>query len=270
MRELELKEIQAESLKIIKLIDRICRDNNLQYSLFYGTLIGAIRHKGFIPWDDDLDIVMLRNDYDKLEKYFIEHEDELKPFKIFSYKNNPKYPYMLNRVCNTSFAMVSENEEDSGMGTFVDIYPFDGFGNSKDTFLQLRSRIYCSMYMMKSRKHFVKTGSFIGDSIKRILNLYAKCISYKSLQHKIERLSKKYSCDDSDYVSCLTWSGLSYKSCYLKSDILETVRVPFEDCELLVPKKYDVLLRKVYGDYMELPPEKDRIGHHFYKIYEKE
>ena len=73
MKELNLREIQSETLKIVKFIDKICLDLNLNYALFYGTLIGAVRHKGFIPWDDDLDIVMPRNDYDKLKEYFILH-----------------------------------------------------------------------------------------------------------------------------------------------------------------------------------------------------
>lgn len=95
-------------------------------------------------------------------------------------------------------------------------------------------------------------------------------MSYKFLQNKLVEISNKYSITESEYVSCLQWSGLSYKSCYKKEDVFNTIRVPFEDTELLIPKAYDSLLRKVYGDYMQLPPEKDRIGHHFYKIYRRE
>ena len=270
MKELNLREIQSETLKIVKFIDKICLDLNLNYALFYGTLIGAVRHKGFIPWDDDLDIVMPRNDYDKLKEYFILHEKEIEPYKIFSYDNVNKYPYMLNRVCNTNFVMVAENEDDCSMGTFIDIYPMDGYGDGKDTLLQLRSRIYSTIYMMKSRKKYVKTNSFFTNVIKRVLNIISKFMSYKFLQNKLIEISNKYSITESEYVSCLQWSGLSYKSCYKKEDVFNTIRVPFEDTELLIPKAYDSLLRKVYGDYMQLPPEKDRIGHHFYKIYRRE
>ncbi|WP_222931036.1 LicD family protein [Treponema phagedenis] len=86
MQELSLREIQKESLKVLKLVDYICRQENLTYCLFYGTLIGAIRHNGFIPWDDDIDIVMPRNDYDKLKRYFIDNKDNLKPFVFLTLK----------------------------------------------------------------------------------------------------------------------------------------------------------------------------------------
>ncbi|WP_038174358.1 LicD family protein, partial [Treponema pedis] len=80
MQELSLKEIQEESLKILKLVDNICREQGFTYCLFYGTLIGAVRHNGFIPWDDDIDIAMPRNDYERLKQYFIVNKDKLMPY----------------------------------------------------------------------------------------------------------------------------------------------------------------------------------------------
>ena len=108
-KELSLSEIQAGSLRILKTIDKVCNILNLRYFLAYGTLIGAIRHKNFIPWDDDIDIMMPRDDYKLLIDYFIKHKDELTPLELFSYYNNPKYPYMISRISDNRFYLDVEN-----------------------------------------------------------------------------------------------------------------------------------------------------------------
>lgn len=97
MQEMTNKEMQEVELEILKVLSKICEEQKLDYFLMYGTLLGAARHKGFIPWDDDLDIMMKRSDYDKLIEYLIEHEKELAPYKLFSKSNNANYPFMISR-----------------------------------------------------------------------------------------------------------------------------------------------------------------------------
>ena len=108
--ELSLQEIQKGSLEILRIVAKICDKQGLIYYLAYGTLIGAIRHKGFIPWDDDIDIWMPRNDYKKFIEYFIKHKDELKPYELFSVYNNVDYPYEISRISDNRYVLDVDNE----------------------------------------------------------------------------------------------------------------------------------------------------------------
>lgn len=127
---LALEEIQEASLHILEKIADLCDQLHLRYYLIYGTLIGAIRHKGFIPWDDDLDIMMPRPDYEKLITYFIENTDALRPLELFEPRVNPDYPYMIARISDNRYILDVTNEKDYGIGVFIDIYPYDGLGNT--------------------------------------------------------------------------------------------------------------------------------------------
>ena len=269
MEDLSLKEIQFETLKIMKTIDSICRKENLKYSLFYGTLLGAVRHKGFIPWDDDLDIVMPRSDYDNLASYFKTHANELLPFKWFSYETVPNYPYMIARVCNTDFRMVAENEKDCGMGTFVDIYPMDGAGNGNHVAFYNKAWFFSSMYFTKSRFHYVVPKSLSKKIVKGASFLLSNVYSIEHIRNKLLKFAKKYPYEDSEYIASLTWLVDGKKNVFEKSSFNELVLRDFEDTQFYIPKKYDELLTTRYGDYMQLPPENERIGHHFYKIFRK-
>ena len=123
--EMSIDEIHEATLEILKVIDSIAKKLKIKYFMAYGSLIGVVRHKGFIPWDDDLDLMMLREDYEKFLVYFAEHEQELMPYKIFTNRNNKDYPNMIARVCNVNYPIQVENEIPCGMGIFVDIYPID-------------------------------------------------------------------------------------------------------------------------------------------------
>lgn len=267
--ELNLQQIQNETLKIMKIIHKICIEQNLHYTLFYGTLIGAVRHNGFIPWDDDLDIAMPRDDYERLSKYFIAHEKELAPLKWFSCKTVENYPYMIARICNTDFRMESENEKDCGMGPFVDIYPMDGAGNGKHNFFYKKAWFYSSMYFSKSRLHYVPVKGLLKTIVKRIAYFLSKIHRIESIRNKLEKFSMKFPYEKSEFVACMTWLDSGEKNVFKKEDIENVILSEFEDSEFYITKNYDALLKTYYGDYMQLPPEKERIGHHFYRIYRK-
>ena len=120
-KELTLQEIQQASLEILKKIKEICDKEGFKYVLSWGTLIGAVRHKGFIPWDDDIDIMMPRPDHDKLMQYMEEHKEELKPLEVFNNDTCANYPYMLTRISDSRYILDVDNEDDFGIGVFIDI-----------------------------------------------------------------------------------------------------------------------------------------------------
>ena len=132
MEELTLRQMQEGALNILKKLDGICREQGLRYFLFYGTLIGAIRHKGFIPWDDDLDVAMPRPDFDKLVAYCRRHRQELQPMQLMTVDDNPQYVYPIARFSDTRYRVKYQGIRDYGLGLFVDIYPLDGCGNTEE------------------------------------------------------------------------------------------------------------------------------------------
>ena len=132
MKELTLREIQLGELGVLKKLKEICEDQGLRYFLFFGTLLGAIRHKGFIPWDDDVDVGMPREDYEKLLGYFRENSDALLPFRLMHFSTNENYIYPIARICDTRYQVDYSETKEYGLGLFIDIYPFDGWGDTEE------------------------------------------------------------------------------------------------------------------------------------------
>lgn len=273
-KELSIKEIQAVSLEILKQIADLCDELNLRYYLCWGTLLGAIRHHGFIPWDDDVDIMMPRQDYDMLLEYLYHHK--LPNLTLFSRKTNPQYPYMISRISDDRYIIEAENEKAIGMGVFIDIYPLDGMGNSLEEAVHYGKRTdrLSSLCFQASRKHFAieNTKTFARIALKLPVFIVAKIIGKDYFMDKIEKYTGKYSYEDSEWVGDVVWLNggpRGYDEIIKKEWINEFVMMPFEKYEFKVPKMYHEALTHTYGDYMQLPPENERVGHHFYKAYRK-
>lgn len=132
MKELSLREVQLGELEILKRLDSICREQGLKYFLYAGTMIGAVRHKAFIPWDDDIDVAMPRRDYDRLMAWWDEHGAQEAPLRMMNIHTNPKYIYPISRLCDTRYQVDYEGTREYGLGLFVDIYPFDGCGSTQE------------------------------------------------------------------------------------------------------------------------------------------
>ena len=272
-KELSMQQIQQESLKILDVISALCDRLGLRYYLAYGTLIGAIRHQGFIPWDDDIDIMMPRQDYLALLTYLQEHPEEVAPLEVFSNYNCPDYPYMITRISNSHYVLDVHNEKPFGLGLFIDIYPLDGMGNTEEEYTALKTKAtrYSSLCFLSTRLRCEKgnTKSRLKRLVKYPAWLFAKLYGKKRCMHALEAMAKNCSYDDSQYIGCLVWGSDGVKAVFPKEWFAASVDVPFEGRSYRAPVGYDQVLRRLYGDYMQLPPEKDRIAHHFYKAYQK-
>ncbi len=272
-KELSMREIQTISLEILKQVTDLCENLNLRYYLAWGTLIGAVRHKGFIPWDDDVDILMPRPDYEVLLQYMSSHK--LPNLTLFNRQTCPQYPYMISRVSDDRYILEMENEESVGMGVFIDIYPLDGMGNTLEEAIKFGkyTDYMSSLCYQSTRKHFAveNTTSTLRKIIKYPAYLVAKIIGKDWFQNKIEKYAKERSksYDSSNWVGDLVWLSGGKKE-ILKREWLEQYEyVPYEKYQFRIPKMYDQVLRQTYGNYMKLPPENERIGHHYYKAFEK-
>lgn len=279
MIEIKNEEIQKVELKILKVLSAICEKESLEYFLMYGTLLGAVRHKGFIPWDDDLDIMMKRFDYDKLLQYLILHEKELEPYKLFSKLNNPDYPFMIARFCDTRYKYLANNEADCGMGIFIDIYPLDGAGHSWREVQRNGNyfRFLSSMCFLASREHFFLSRKEYSakinlktTTIKFPLYLVAKMFGVKYFLKRLDTLKDKYKYEECDFVGPTTWQS-DYKRDVMKKEWVDkTVFIEFEGEKFRVPKEYKKVLEHKYGNYMEMPPAEKQVATHDYKVYKKQ
>lgn len=270
-RELTLKEIQQGEFEVLKKLKSICDELELNYFLFCGTLIGAIRHNGFIPWDDDVDVAMLRKDYEKLIYYCNLHAEELLPFKLYHYTSKKDYIYPIARLVDTRYSIVYKDAKDYDLGLFVDIYPLDGCGNTKAErdiiFSKVRKNLI-SLISLGARTNILFNHGLLNYITKGIIKGVAMLIGQNRLCRWIDNRAKKYCPKDSDFSMCIIWDSFSidfFPTEYFK----EYIEIPFEDELFKIPSKYDIMLRSWYGDYMRLPPIEERIGHHYYKAYQK-
>ena len=270
-KQLTMQQTQAISLEILRVIADICEAQGLRYALIYGTLIGAVRHHDYIPWDDDVDIMMPRPDYDKLLAYLDAHIAECPHLKVFNRDTCKDYPYMITRISDDRYVIEMENEKPYGMGVFIDIYPYDGLGNTPEEALKfgLKGDRLSSLCYQATRDHFAMetTTSALRKLVKFPIYLLAKLCGKDFFQNKLQQLAGVKPYDSSEYVGCVIWLSWGEKDIFPRKWFDETIMMPFGKYEFRVPKEYDQVLRHEYGDYMQLPPEKDRIGHHFYKVY---
>ena len=266
-RIMTLQETQQASLVVLKELDRICEERNYKYWISFGTLIGAIRHQGFIPWDDDIDIALPREDYDALIQYLCS-EYKSNDFEIHTYFNNRHYPFLISRFCDKSHEL-DFYDFNYKSGCFVDIYPFDGMGKKED--LSQWKRLEPKLHAITKCVILSECKSlFYGRNIAcKIANfpqtLFCKVVGKMHYINKLENYRKKYSWDESDYVGIISWSSGTY--CYPKESVAELERIQFEGIMVNIPKGYDAFLRCAYGDYMQLPPEDKRVPYHGYNAY---
>ena len=251
-----LSKIHKEELEIFSEILRICDKYNLKCFLVGGTLLGAVRHNGFIPWDDDLDLGMFRDDYDKFINIAINEISD--DYFVHCDKTDKNYwlPFIKIRKNNTTFdEQITSGKSVMHNGIFVDVFPFDDCGDEKNI-----NRVKGMIIRTISDALLVKERIFtFKDSrhpyINRLLVLFSKK-SLKSVQIKLMKSSKKHSC-----VIC--WAGSYHvdKELLSKKDVLPLKDILFENIECKCFNKYKVYLSNIYGEFMKLPPKENRVNH---------
>ncbi len=254
-----IKTIQDNILPIAKDFHKFCKKEKLRYYIIGGTFLGAIRHKGFIPWDDDIDIAMPRKDYEKFLKNYPQ-----KKYFILNYKTNPEYKYYISKLCSKDFLIKEKTGNEVNL--FIDIFPIDGMPNNK-----ILRKIHC----LRILYHRMKLSFYYNDTIdkakkrkayEKVLIFFATTIPFKKLinpskeKKKIDKLLMKYKFEKSNHSGTIMGA-------YREREIVETrlfgepTLYSFEDTKFYGPEKYDEYLTHMYGDYMTIPKNIDRTSH---------
>lgn len=256
--EQELHKVWKVEQEILDVIHDVCKKNNLRYSLAYGTLLGAVRHGGFIPWDDDIDLIMPRKDYEELKRIW---KDEAPTrYLLMDYHTNYDNPNTFTKIVkdNTTFLQDDEARTKSfHKGIFVDIIPGD-LAAPKGVSRKLQY-IMSAVYLLYSRGHSSGSGGIIGLIEKVLLKIPKK--KYYKYRVKAEKYLRKW--NESESKEMLFIETLAGCKKYYPSDMFDNlVEIPFSDKRYSAVADYDSMLTKIYGDYMQLPPEEQRVWHH--------
>lgn len=253
-----LKHLQKVQMKILKYFIEVCEENNLTYFVDGGSLLGTIRHKGFIPWDDDIDVIMFREDFEKLNKIFENNIDE--EYSFFNSLNEKTFPYTFGRLLlkNTEFSEWWYDQVDFKQNIFIDIFILDNIPNNrfKRFIHKWKSFILnqATMYSLLKFDNTSKLKKIIQQFIYYLIRILH--ISPYSIKKKCVESFSKYEHDDCDEVC--NFPAVSQMPVYYKTDWLPPKKAPFEDIKVNIPNNYKKVLTRHYGDYMTLPPEESR------------
>lgn len=259
----ELGRLHEIELMILKDFIQICEENNLSYSIYGGSLIGAIRHEGFIPWDDDVDVLMFRKEYEKFKEIFLSSNNEKYELLANDIEHDYCYAFSKFMLKNTRFEEEWMNQFNFHIGFNIDIFILDDTDDNKF------KRYYIVSKGFIYNRLLVASGVRIDDLpfLSRIVSHFAhdflnffNITPYKIIQ-KCLRFLKNISQEDSKYVFDLSATLSEFPLIFYREDFENLIQVKFEDIYVNVPKNYDRVLTTHFGDYMTLPPEEKRVNH---------
>ncbi len=262
-----IEDIHQVQLELMKEVDEICRKHGIVYQLFSGTLLGAVRHKGFIPWDDDLDICMLREDYERFIKICETELDE----KYFFQRPDTDKNYLLQfgkiRKNGTLFVEGSFASEDIHHGVYIDVFPLDDI--RPNTFTgSLQEKIFFllnRLNLVRSKSIANASNNMLSKIVRNMMRYLMVLFPRKAMNYLLKKTATSMSSKEAIYVADVT-SGNAPEvfNSYVfdKSTFTNVKEFEFEGCYFLGPKEYDTILRLNFGDYMTPPPLEEQIGHH--------
>lgn len=266
MKTIGLEELKLIQLNTLSVIDKFCREKNINYSMGCGTMLGAARHKGYIPWDDDIDIYLLREDYDKLMAQFPEKCENI---KIASLQRDRKW----NRAYGKAYDYRTEIQDAGNkyhIGIGIDVFPIDRVPENEKEWIiyDKRRRFYQKIYEWKISMIFRKGRAKWKYLFLPFTKLFLLPFSSRAIAKFLQRYSMKYQNTDTKYVfECC--QGIFQKRRFKRITLENTIDMQFEDRLFRGMKDYDEYLSNAYGDWRKLPPKEKQIPHHIFNAWWK-
>lgn len=257
----QVRELQAIGLDILKELSRICQKNNIDFYMAEGSLLGAVRHNGFIPWDDDVDVAMLREDYDRFiaiascelsDNYVLQHHSTMDNYWL-------PFAKIRLKTDSTKYRQAHVAHLTEYNGPFIDIFPLDTLPKKGGLSQRLNEVKIKFTRGMITRKLKCKPHRDISGAIAYFCS---KFYSVKKLHKKLDRLHTKMNRADNQWV--VNWEsayGIARET-FPKESFSKVILTPFADTQMPVPQGYDTILKTTYGDYMTLPPVEEQVCKH--------
>lgn len=276
-----MKELTAEELKewkriitdVLREFHDICQKNGFRYFACGGTAIGTVRHKGIIPWDDDIDVSMPRPDYDRFINYCMSHD--LGDYEMAGPHITENYPIPFIKLCSRKTTLIEEDDTPCIIGAYIDIFPIDGTSDDIQEAVRLKkryNRIWNKLEAISTRNSFseymalLKTPHEWGRFIVKTVGFFFRKPLRKYLLHLLDSISRKHPFETSSNI-------VIYCGSYNEKEIMpktfcegDDISMPFEDISIMMPSGYDDYLTRIYGDYMQLPPVEKQVSHHFHAV----
>lgn len=259
-RQLSIDEVKKIEIEILDFVVDYCEKNGIRYYLAGGTLLGAIRHQGFIPWDDDIDIGMLRSDYER----FIEGFSTNNHYKVISLDKEKNYKYVFAKVVDTRTELIEFNVcQSSGLGVYIDVFPIDAIPD--DSFE--KEKFFKEVRILSNLSRWAVLKNKPEFSFKtRVINCLCRTIGTYRLLEQFNKVIRSYKDEETKYVSpvcVLVHRNIIFE----KSMFDDLIQAKFENKKYLIPARYDEYLTAIFGDYMLLPPMEERVSHHSFDAY---
>lgn len=257
-----MNELQLKELELLKVFIDICTQNKLKYYLVCGSTLGAVKYKGFIPWDDDIDVAMPREDYELFCKY----APRKLPKKYFlqTYKTETEFRavYAKLRDSSTTFIEASVADKNMNHGINIDIFPLDGYPKKKkeQCLLEIRKKFYVLILSLPNKRH-----SAYKEMIIKLIRFFFSKKTYDRVIRKYDNMIKKYCVSSSEILANHgNWQG---KLDYVDKNVFGNgIFYEFEGLDVIIPSQYDTYLRKKYGDYEKDPPADIQKSHHIFSV----
>lgn len=261
----DLRKLQNIELEILEELDRICTKYSIPYFLDSGTALGAVRHQGFIPWDDDIDIGMMRDDYEKFLRIALTELDQ--HYFLQTLETDPQCPCLFAKIRKNGTTYQENNKAGMRMhmGIWIDIFPFDYISSDPNEQKRVitKAKKYRNLFMLKKIPH-LSAGEghrsaqyYLKAMIRKIAHICLQLFPDRYFKKKIQELIDSGK-NQKDYVTCLFYGK---PIVWRTNGIVPTGRIIFEGKEFSSVHDSDYYLKTQYGDYMQLPPKEKRFGH---------
>lgn len=265
MKELSLQELKEIELEILKMFDAFCKENNIKYYLSHGTLLGAIRYKKFIPWDDDVDLLIPRADYNRMISLFKDTER----YHLFAFEKDENYRFPIAKLCD----MTTRKDElgyDNGvtLGVDIDLFPLDAWDNDLEKAKKEAASIGKNMFRLNLTK--LRKPDSVNPVKRFVKGIVMACCKLRGSQYYIRKIQKESNNPgnaDSKYLGCKAWCVYGEKGIIPAEVFAETAQVEFEGELFPAPAGWDQYLTCLYGDYLPEPPKEKQKTHHSFRAY---